>query len=419
LKTMQRIEAHEDALIGILLLWPELALTVPFDINVFTKWRFIVVEIIRQLNSGIKPDLITMADSFPEKQGLLMSLGNLAKNCPSSANYIHYLNGLSEMVAEVSVYKELQAAVRSIAEGKKPSDVFAEIVNYSIGRLAGKSPKSSYTLTEAMALLSDNLEKMHENDGDVGAVKSGIAKLDDIIGKFHPSNLVIVGARPAVGKTAFAVSIGMNMVAAGKRIGFISSEMSVLEIARRIMSKESGVAGWKLRDGKVVGDEWTKIANTAARISRYGFLINDKPQIKISEVVMQCRAWDMAGGLDVVIVDYLTRIKPDKLSGNQNLDVGELATQFKNLARMLNIPVIVLAQLNRGSTQRADKTPNMSDLRDSGIIEQEADCIVLLHQETDEGTGQDKNYIIVEKNRHGQAGIDLLVDFDKQISRWR
>ena len=158
---------------------------------------------------------------------------------------------------------------------------------------------------------------------------------------------------------------------------------------------------------------------------------------KISEVIMQCRAWDMLARLDVIVIDYLTRIKPDKTANNQNLDVGEVVTAMKNMARHMNIPVIVLAQLNRESAKRANKKPTMADLRDSGIIEQEADCILLLHRDeerteivsrshsafwekpgVDEVFYPEQTLIIVEKNRHGEAGIDLMVNFDKKIMRW-
>lgn len=413
MKTIERIRQTEDYLLSMLLLWPELAMSIPFDISIFTTRRNEVMEIIRQLNAGIKPDVVTVAESM--QCGNLVELANLAKNCPGHANYPKYLESLADMQNDVAVYRELQQATMAIANGRKASDVFGEVVLSSLAKLSGKSPKVSYTMTEAMALLSDNMERMNEGK-ETAIVKSGIFKLDNVIGGFHPSNLIIVGARPAVGKTALAVSMAIPMAEAGRKVGIFSSEMSILEIAGRLLAVESGIDSWKIRDGKLRGDEWSIVSESIKKISSLGIKVNDKPQIKISEVIMQSRAWDMDGGLDVVIVDYLTRIKPDKTHGNQNLDVGELAAQFKNLARMLNIPVILLAQLNRGNEKRADKTPNMADLRDSGIIEQEADIILLLHKSEEDN--DEKHYIIVDKNRHGQSGIDLLVNFDKKVTRW-
>jgi replicative DNA helicase len=414
LKTLERIRQTEDYLLSMLLLWPDLAMSISFDIGIFTNRRHEVSEIIKQLNAGVKPDVVTISEAMGGDN--LVELAYLAKNCPGHSNYAKYLDSLADMQADVAVYRSLQSATVEIANGKKASEVFSGVVNSALAKLSRKSPKVNYNMGEAMGLLSDDLEKMHTGK-ETGVVHSGIKKLDDVLGGFHPSNLIIVGARPAVGKTALAVSMALPMAKSGKRVGFISSEMSVLEIARRIMSAESGLAAWRLREGRIGVGEWAEVAESAARIASLGIRVNDKPQMRIGEVVMQCRAWDMDGGLDIVFVDYLTRIRPDKTLGNQNLDVGELAAQFKNLARMLGIPVVVLAQLNRDSAKRADKTPNMADLRDSGIIEQEADCILLLHREESE-MGIENNYIIIDKNRHGQSGIDLSVEFDKKVMRW-
>ena len=138
--------------------------------------------------------------------------------------------------------------------------------------------------------------------------------------------------------------------------------------------------------------------SAAERISKMPIFINDKPCTTVSEISMQCRAWHMAHKLDVVFIDYITRVKPDKETSNRVNDVGEIAASIKNIARSLNIPVIALAQLNRGSENRTDKTPRMADLRDSGIIEQEADYVLLLHREPEEN-GNDKILIIVEKKQ--------------------
>lgn len=443
MKILDKIARYEDSLAGILVLWPELVMTVPFDPGIFSKWQPVVLEIIRQLNTGLRPDLVTITEAFPDNDGLLFDLGCLAKDCPSSANYAAYLNGLGEMVGEVKAYREMQRAMRDIADGQPVKKTIGGMLNAVIAIVGNNTaPKFDYDAKEIAALLADSLEARYENRGkDEGKLKTGIGKLDAVVGHFQPADLVVVGARPAVGKTAWAVSVLLNMAFAGKNVGFISTEMSVEQVAYRMGSQLSGLPAKKFRECEFLADEWVLVADASAKLGGLGIRIIDKPEMTISEVVMRCRAWDMFSKLDVVIVDYLTRIKPDKDFGNKNLEVGDIAAQMKNIARALKIPVIVLAQLNRGSEKRADKTPTMADLRDSGIIEQEADHILLLHREkeavTEETGGSfwqkgsyapegsyahatrpEKNLIIVEKNRHGESGMSLEVCFDKQLMRW-
>ncbi len=419
MKALEKIEYTEDYLAGMLIQWPEIVTTIPFEIEIFTKWRSVVEEIIRQLNAGLKPDLITVTEALPGDDLLLYNLGTLAKNTPSKSNYAIYLSQLADLRNEVSVYRQLHAGLKAIHDGEKASVVFGQVVNNALSALSNKHPKFNFTMPEIMSMMSDRLEEMHGNrDSLKDKVKTGIYRVDQVIGHIQPSNLVIIGARPAVGKTSIVATMMLNMAKDGKRVGFISSEMSAVEISYRLTAQISKIQGARIRDGNLTGDDWREISLASTNIAKLPIRICDKPSIKISEVVMQCRAWDMDGGLDVVIVDYLTRIKPDKPLHNQNLDIGEIATQFKNLARMMKLPVIVLAQLNRDSAKRAEKKPNMADLRDSGIIEQEADYILLLHREIDQQSMGDKNFIIIEKNRHGEAGIDLLVDFDKNTMRW-
>jgi replicative DNA helicase len=418
MKALEKMAKYEDHLIAIMVLWPEVVMTIPFEITIFSKWRQVVVEIIRQLNAGLKPDLLTIVEAFPGNNEILYDLAALAKDIPSNANYAHYLNSLASLHADVEIYRSMQASMKEIANGSPASEVFGKVVNMALTKLSGNIPKFSYDAKELMILAAEKMEEAYEKKDDNNRVMTGIAKVDAVIGDFKPTNLIIVGARPAVGKTAFAVTIAGNMGFSGKRVGFFSSEMSALEIAYRAISHVSGVFSSKIRKNELSAYDWKDISTATERIGTTKLRICDKPSIKMSELVMQCRAWNMDGGLDVVIVDYLTRIKPDKSLGSQNLDIGDIATQMKNMARLLNIPVIVLAQLNRDSAKRADKTPNMSDLRDSGIIEQEADLIFLLHRETNEAIGDDKNYIIIEKNRHGEAGVDLLVNFNKPLMKW-
>lgn len=213
--------------------------------------------------------------------------------------------------------------------------------------------------------------------------------------------------------TSFGVSVMMELAKKGKRVAMISSEMSVEQVMLRITSLEAYIPGNKLRDADLEDADWTRITAATNRLAEMSIRIYDKPVVTIADVMLQSKAWMIDGGVDFIVVDYLTRIKPVKSSGNQVLDVGDVVTGMKNVARSLNIPVMVLAQLNRGA---AERRPLMSDLRDSGIIEQEADQILMLYRNPDDPLAPAE--IIVEKNRHGESKVAIPCYFDKPTMRW-
>lgn len=415
MKASEKIERIEDHIVGILVNWPDLVLTVPFDIAIFRKWRFVVEIMLKQFNDGVKPDILTITDAFPENKELLFNLSSLAKDSPGSSNYAHYLALLSDTVNDLSLFREVSQAVQRISSGENVKDTITAMMNRVMLSFidAGKR-KHDYKISEALQHVLDCIERNYQNrDTNIGKFNTGIPKLDRVVGHFQPTDLVIVGARPSIGKTAFAISLMLNMAKDGKKIGFISTEMALEQVMYRFLSQVSNIPAYKFRTSDFWDNEWPELSAATRIMDGFSLRINDKPDMKISEVIMQCRAWHMVESLDIVFIDYLTRIRPDKETQSRTNDVGEISAQLKNIARTLKVPVVCLAQLNRGNEKRADKTPVMSDLRDSGVIEQEADFILLLHREEDE------NLIIVEKNRHGESGIELMVDFDKPVMRWQ
>jgi replicative DNA helicase len=230
----------------------------------------------------------------------------------------------------------------------------------------------------------------------------------------HPSDMIVIGSRPGVGKTAFGLSVLQNLAKTGKRVGFISTEMGSQQVMLRIAAANSGISGSTLRDASLQDDEWPLLTAAINKVANLDFRINDKPSVTVSDVSLQCKAWMIDGGLDFVAIDYLTRIKPVKSSGNQTNDVAEVVTGLKNIARQLDIPVMVLAQLNRNVANRKDPRPCMADLRDSGVVEQEADTILLLYRPDDDTAPAQ---IIIDKNRHGECA-DVLCQYQPQTMQW-
>jgi replicative DNA helicase len=303
--------------------------------------------------------------------------------------------------------------LQEIDGGASTQGTLSELISKSMDIASPDGANFTYSLKEAAQVFVNHLEDVFEakETGGTG-LKTGIKSLDEAMGFMHAPDLVVVGARPGVGKTAFALSVLRNVAKTGKRVGFFSTEMSVTQVMSRFYSLESGINAHKLRYADFDDQDYAKLSATTEIIKNLNFEICDKPSITVGELAMQARAWAANGGIDFIAIDYLTRLKPSKSHGNQNLDMGSIATELKNLARTLNIPVLVLAQLNRGVSNRADNRPRMSDLRDSGIIEQEADQILLLHR-PEEGAPE----VIVDKNRHGMCGAVRCL-FDPSTMRW-
>jgi replicative DNA helicase len=424
------IENLEDVITSVLLNHPDLVLTEPLDLSLFDRRKAVIHAIVKLSGRGIVPDIFTVSDELND-QSMIAVLGYLQKDVfGSPKNYAHYLKSLRDKVIDVRMYQRLREGMKAIADGTPAANVLGEIVTESM-RLFTSADKRQYAFTakEMMSIMVDKLEGILDKGDEPEGILTGIPKVDSILGSLHPSDMCVVGARPGVGKTALGVTVMLNAAFSGKRVGFISTEMSVDQIAFRVSAQVAKIDAKKYRTAGFDDQEWTRVSASTARLAQLNIRVCDKPVMKVSDVMLQCRAWEMDGGLDLVVVDYLTRLKPDSPTGSQNVDVGEIATQMKNLARDLKIPVIVLAQLNRGSTNRGDQTPRMSDLRDSGIIEQEADSILILHREEnvvetrknnkgfDEPIIEKSNFIIVEKNRHGEC-MRAAVEFDEPTMRW-
>ncbi|MEQ1560365.1 MAG: DnaB-like helicase C-terminal domain-containing protein [Methyloglobulus sp.] len=414
---LEKITNTEDYLLGMLLCDPGLLLTVPFDLLIFRKWHRVVALMLTQLNSGIKPDVFTLSEKFPDWDSLVFELELLKNDSKGeSGNYKKYLKSLESNVTEVRVFTALKKTLSEIEAGTMPTQAAAGFSAKMMQLTSTANRQYSYNAKELMAGMDAKLKEISENKGKF-QIKSGIEKLDRLYGSFHPSDLVVVGARPSIGKTAWGLTVASNIARGGYKVGFISTEMANEQISFRLNSLFSGVDGSKYRYANFDGDEWGRVANGIRDIGKLSINVCDKTEMKVSDVAMQCSAWKINGGLDIVVVDYLTRLKPEREKASKVVEVGEIVTAIKNMARDLRIPVLLLAQLNRAVTTRTDKRPTMADLRDSGVIEQEADSILLLSRATKDDEGA-RTAIFVDKNRHGQAGMALTVEFDEKTGRW-
>ena len=409
-----QVYAHTDPeqkLIGVILMKPELILSAPIEARWFERNHRVIEAMLTLTGKGINIDIFTVSKELGGK-GLNALIEYQKNSFANPKNYNLYIDELRSNFEARIVRTAVESALSSIDNGVKPTEVLNSLISASMKSTTPDSKNFNYTVKEAMIDFIDELTEIYDGDDKHTGLMTGIDSIDTILGGLHPSDMVVVGARPGVGKTAFALSILRNLAKTGKKVGFFSTEMAVKQVMGRLTSLESKVDAVKFRTGALAEEDFPRLTLATNNIAEFNFRICDKPAITIGELTMQARAWAADGGIDFIAVDYLTRLHPDKSRNNQTLDVGDIVTGLKNLARTLNVSVMVLAQLNRGSENRTDKTPVMSDLRDSGVVEQEADQIMMLYR-PDDGEPE----IIIEKNRHGAVG-SIRCNFNNATMEW-
>jgi len=384
--------------------------------------------IMRELTAtGNEVDAVSILSRMkaPDSRNVIRDIILNGTGTVSNLNF--YVGLVREIAEKRKLLSVLQSTISSLSKNKV-SSITGQLSN-ELAAFNNKKTDNAYESKEMMQQTVEHISTMHDLkcDGKMAGVPSGMNKLDKILGGFHRSDLVIVGARPGVGKTSMAISCAVNAAKRGYNVGFISTEMSIVQVGMRITSLMSGISSSVMRDSSYEEKDWPRLTAGTKRIAELPLFIYDKPVCTVGEIAMQSRAWQENAGLDILFVDYLTRLKPESGSENKAIAVGNIASDLKNVARSLNIPVVCLAQLNRQVENRTGKRPNMGDLRDSGVIEQEADQILMLcrdrpaSKELDATSGIDNENeyaeILIEKNRHGGTA-GLLMRFIPETMEW-
>ena len=385
------------------------------------KHIFSAMEDIISKNQPV--DLVTLTDML-EKQGNLEQAGGIAyiaeltNVLPSSANYHHYL----DIVTRDSLLRKLiKGSAEIISECKTSVDkaqalTFAEKTVYEISNQADTSE-----MVKINSVIPDVMSKFDELTNDKSSlkgIKTGYKGLDNLINGLHPSDLMILAARPAVGKTSFAMNIVENVALQGYSCAVFSLEMGKEQITERILCSVAGVSMENAKKGKMNKTEWLKIAKAKEKLSDAKIFIDDSAVIRPRELISKCRRLKSRFGLDLVMVDYIGLMTPDKTrsSDSRQNEISDISRSLKILAKELNVPVLALSQLNRAVETRKGR-PQLSDLRESGAIEQDADIVMFIHRpdkgatekELAEGKVQ-KNVaeILIGKHRSGPTGMVKL-----------
>jgi replicative DNA helicase len=391
--------------------------------------EMIFEAIIDLYGRGEPADVVTIADQLTKTQQLQRIGGpaylhNLAQAVPTAANAAFY----ADIVRERAILRRLVEAGTKIVQLGHTSDGEVDaIVNEAqaeVYNVAENRQTADYArLSEVLAPTIEEIEVNAANDGTLSGIPTGFRDLDELTHGFHGGQLIVIAARPAMGKSVLALDFSRS-AAVNHRMttAFFSLEMSKVELTMRLLAAESQVLFGDLRKGSSLKDQdWEKMARAMDKLEQAPLFIDDAPNLTLMEIRAKCRRLKQRENLKLVVVDYLQLLMSGKRVESRQQEVSEFSRTLKLLAKELDVPIIALSQLNRGSEQRPDKRPQVSDLRESGAIEQDADMVMLLHRpevydkETERAGEAD---IIVAKNRNGPTR-DLTVAFQGHFQRFR
>lgn len=426
----ERVPPHnleaEQSLLGSMFLSMEAAESVVVEVKADDFYRpahaKIFDAIAHLFNRGEPVDIITVADRL-EAEGELERVGGkpylltITNVVPTAANAMHYA-GIVKRAA--TLRRLISAGTKITTLGFEAGDEIDEVVESAertLFEVTNARVASNFRdLTELLTKGFDQLSELSERKQHITGVPTGFADLDRILAGMHRGDLIILAARPSVGKTALALNLAVNAAKEGTRVAVFSLEMSAEQLIQRVLCSEARIDSQRLRTGFVDDRDWRFIMEAMGRLDKCDIHVDDTPASSILEVRSKARRLFREGGPGLIIVDYLQLMQPqNRRSENRQVEIAEISRGLKILAKELDVPVLALSQLSRAVEQRVGKRPQLSDLRESGSIEQDADVVMFIHRDTfsksaDDDFGNDADAkmppkgeaeIIVAKHRNG------------------
>lgn len=375
-------------------------------------------------------DLLSLSNRLKETNNLKevgghSYLASLANSVPTAANVVHY----AKIVAKKSVLRRLiDNSSQIIANAYNETEEIDKILDEAEQKIFAVSQKHiRQDFTPVKPILEEafnRIDELHKNKGKLRGVPTGFKDLDNILAGLQKSNLIILGARPSVGKSSLALDLARHAAIKEKiSVGVFSLEMSKEEVIDRLICAQANVDLWKLRTGNLSSsgenDDFSRIGHAMGALSEAPIYIDDTPGLNVLEMRTMARRLQAEHGLEMLIVDYLQLMEGRGKTDNRVQEVSEISRSLKGLARELNIPIVALSQLSRGIESRTDQKPKLSDLRESGSIEQDADVVLFIYREPKE-TSENKNIasIIIAKHRNGPIG-EVKLFFNQQYTSFR
>ncbi len=419
------VEAEQSVLGGLMLdnnAWMNIA-DVLMEDDFYYGCHRLIFRAIRALCEHNSPSDVVTLSEFLEKHGKLREagglsyLGSLAKDTPSAANITAYANIVREnfMLRDV-----IRACTETINAAYAPNEASAgdilSAAEQAIFDIAGRRNHQSGFVHAKDAIIGviDRIDELFHSEGDIVGISTGLSDFDDITTGLQPSDLIIVAGRPSMGKTAFALGIAahaaMNDTAP---VAVFSMEMPADQILMRLLSMHSNINMQRMRTGKLEDDDWPLLTKSIEKIAKIPLFVDETPALSPTDLRARARrlAYEHEGQLKLIVIDYIQLMQVPGNKENRATELSQISRELKALAKELNVPVVALSQLNRNLEQRADKRPIMSDLRESGSLEQDSDVIAFIYRDevyNDDSEEKGTAEIIIAKQRNGPIGTKRL-----------
>jgi replicative DNA helicase len=421
------VEAEQSVLGGLLLensAWDRIGDLLREDDFYRADHRLIWRHIARMVEASRPADALTVAESLErnnelDEVGGLAYIAGLSQNTPSAANIRRY----AEIVRERSVMRQLAEVGTAIADsaynpsGREPAQLLdeAESKVFEIAEAGSRGKQGFFSMPQLLTEVVERIDMLYnrDNSSDVTGVPTGYADLDEMTSGFQPGDLVIVAGRPSMGKTAFSLNIAENVALdTGLPVAVFSMEMGAAQLVMRLIGSVGRLDQHRLRTGRLLDEDWQRLTAAVGRLNDAPMHIDETPALNSLEVRARARRLHRQyGKLGLIVLDYLQLMSSTSQGENRATEISEISRGLKALAKELNVPVVALSQLNRSLEQRPNKRPIMSDLRESGAIEQDADVILFIYRDEvynpdspDKGTAE----IIIGKQRNGPIGTVKL-----------
>jgi replicative DNA helicase len=379
-----------------------------------------IFQIMLELGEREEPvDLITITAELQDQKlleevGGVSYLSDLANAVPTAANVDYY----AQIVEEKSLLRRLIRVATQIAStGYTASEDVTELIGDAEKKILELSTRRSsgafIPIKDVLMETFERIEFLYTHKGGITGIPSGYADLDRMTSGFQKSDLIILAARPSVGKTAFALNVAQNVaIRANETVAIFSLEMSAAQLVQRMICAEANIDAHRLRTGMLEEEDWEKLTMGISALAEAPIYIDDTPGVTVTEIRSKCRRLKAEKGLGMILIDYMQLIQGRGKGDNRQQEISEISRTLKMIARELHVPVIALSQLSRAVEQRQDKHPMMSDLRESGSIEQDADIVAFLYRDDYYNPETEKKNIIeiiIAKQRNGPTGKVELV----------
>lgn len=419
---LKRVMPHsteaEQSVIGAMLMDRD-AVTVASELLIpedfYQKQYGILFEAMTELYGENKPiDAITLQNRLKEKDvppeiSSLEYVRDMITSVPTSANVRYYAQIVSEKALMRRLIRVSEEIAASCYAGRENVETILEDTEKKVFQVLQRKTGEDFTPIKEIVLNAlDKIEAASRSKGNVTGLATGFIDLDYKTSGFQPSDLLLIAARPSMGKTAFVLNIAEYMAFhSGLTVAVFSLEMSKEQLVNRLFAMESRVDSQTLRTGNLNDSDWTNLIEAAGTIGRSRLIIDDTPGISVSELRSKCRKYKLEQKLDIVMIDYLQLMQGSRRSESRQQEISDISRSLKEIARELQVPVVALSQLSRAVEQRPDHRPMLSDLRESGAIEQDADVVMFLYRDdyyNHDTQKKDVAEVIIAKQRNGPIG---------------